>query len=224
MILKGMVNAMRKCQFEDLIDDYLLNRLSEEGQTQFEKHIFSCPRCFEKLRDREDVLSVIKDRGIELFSDESVRSDSRIITLRHRLFATLSPKQWAAAAAVAICIVALSVLPGIKTSAPQFLITDGQVRGSGTVTLISPVINIDSAPTQFKWKHAGERVGYKIYLYHHDLLWSGDATENFIELPEDIRNRMTTGETYSWQVKAFSREGTLIAVSSKVQFSISSRD
>jgi len=224
MILKGMVTAMRKCEFEDLIDDYMLNRLSKEGKAQFEKHIFSCPHCFEKLQEREAVFSVIKTRGEELFHETAVRSDSRIVSFWQRVIAALSPKQWVAATAVAIGIVALSILPGIKSSTPQFFITDGQVRGSSTVTLISPIINIDSAPTQFKWKHVGEGIEYKIYLYDHNLLWSADTTDNFIALPDDIQNRMIIGERYSWQVKAFSQKGTLIAVSSKVQFTISNRD
>jgi len=216
---------MRKCRFEELIDDYMLNRLSPEGKAQFEEHIFSCPLCFKKLEEREAVFSVVKDRGRELFKDTAVaQSDNQIASFRQRLFAALSLKQWAAAAAVAVGIVALSVLPSMKTSSPQFLITDGQVRGGGTVTLISPVIDIGSAPSQFKWKHAGEEIDYKLYLYHHDLLWSGETTEDFIELPVKIQNRMIIGESYSWQVKAFSQEGTLIAVSSKLQFTISNRD
>ena len=35
---------------------------------------------------------------------------------------------------------------------------------------------------------------------------------------------MTAGKKYSWQVKAFSPQGTLIAVSSRVQFTINPAD
>jgi len=51
-------------------------------------------------------------------------------------------------------------------------------------------------------------------------LWTTTTKDNFIVLPEKVRKRMTLGEKYSWEVKAFSPEGTLIAISGKVHFKI----
>jgi hypothetical protein len=50
--------------------------------------------------------------------------------------------------------------------------------------------------------------------------WSDTTKKNFVVLPEDIKKSLASGEKYSWQVKAFSTEGTLISVSSRVQFKI----
>jgi len=87
--------------------------------------------------------------------------------------------------------------------------------------LISPVIDIRTVPTKFEWKDSGEDVEYKIYIYDDgEKLWATTTRDNFIVLPEKIRKRMTLGEKYSWEVKAFSPEGTLIAISSKVHFKI----
>jgi len=93
------------------------------------------------------------------------------------------------------------------------------VRG-GSIRLISPVIAVDAIPSQFRWESLGEDVEYKIEIYNHELLWGATTSNNFIALPQEVRERMVTGEKYSWQVKAFSAEGSLIAVSSKVQFPV----
>ena len=41
---------------------------------------------------------------------------------------------------------------------------------------------------------------------------------------EDVKNRMQASRKYSWQVKAFSPQGTLLAVSPRVQFKITSTE
>ncbi|MEA3420175.1 MAG: hypothetical protein U9Q97_00675, partial [Acidobacteriota bacterium] len=66
----------------------------------------------------------------------------------------------------------------------------------------------------------GKDIEYKVFIYNHTLLWNTTTKNNYVSLPEDIKELMVAGEKYSWQVKAFSPEGTLIAVSSRVQFMI----
>lgn len=54
-------NVMKKCQFEDFIDDYLLNRLFDGKGKKFEEHYFNCPYCFEKMLERQELISIVKN-------------------------------------------------------------------------------------------------------------------------------------------------------------------
>ncbi len=212
---------MIKCNYEKLIDDYLLNKLSEPKREKFEEHYFNCSHCFEKMAERDEIISVIKHKGYEIFQDEYLAEETKRVPWYDSVVSFLTPKQWALAAATAalFLVVILGVIPKLKTSSPQFFINDDVVRGQ-SITLISPLIDIKTIPSQFKWKSLGKDVEYKIYIYNEQLLWSESTTENTIILPDEVKRLMISGEKYSWQVKAFSPEGVLIAVSSRVQFKI----
>lgn len=215
---------MKRCEFENLIDNYLLNRLNEGEKEKFEEHYFNCSRCFAKMAERDDLISVIKHKGSEIFQDIYTAEETRRVSLAEKVLAVFSPRQWALAAASAAAvflIIFFGVLPNMKTKSPQFFINEDLVRG-GSITLISPVIDISAVPAEFRWKSLGEDIEYKIYIYNHELLWSSSTKDNFVLLPEEVKKRMIAGEKYSWQVKAFSPEGTLIAVSSRVQFKVTS--
>ena len=54
-------NVMKKCKYEDFIDDYLLNRLVEDRDNIFEEHYFNCPYCFEKINERQEFISIAKN-------------------------------------------------------------------------------------------------------------------------------------------------------------------
>ncbi len=47
---------MKECNFENRIDDYLLNRMTEENKEMFEIHFFNCPDCFEKIEERKSLI------------------------------------------------------------------------------------------------------------------------------------------------------------------------
>jgi len=218
-------STMRNCMFEDFIDDYLFSRLDETQREAFEEHYFNCPLCFEKMAERDELITVIKAKGSEVFRDVYAPE-----TVTHSwletAYAFLTPRQWATAAvsAALILIVAFGVIPNLKTKAPEFFINEDLVRGS-SITLISPVIdNLKQVPSEFRWQSLGENIEYKLFIYDNgNLLWSTTTENNFITLSEEVKKLMATGQKYSWQVKAFSAEGALIAVSSKVQFNFASK-
>lgn len=212
---------MRKCKHEDLIDDYLLNKLSEEKKQEFEAHYFNCQVCFEKMAERDEMLTAIKYKGHTIFQDLETGTEAERVPMLEQIWAFFTPQQWALAVATTavLVVVALGVIPNLTTTSPQFFINDDLVRG-GSIKLISPVIAVDAIPSQFRWESLGEDVEYKIEIYNHELLWSATTSNPYITLPQEVKERMVTGEKYSWQVKAFSAEGTLIAISSKVQFPV----
>ena len=219
---------MKECNFEDLIDNYLLNNLSEEKKETFENHYFNCHSCFEKVEERNSLISVIKSNGNKIFQDirETEKTCTRI-SLFERLSSFLTPKQWTMAA-ISTCVllfVAIGIAPvlNLKSTAPQFVLDSQAVRG-GSLALISPIKDVQTFPSEFSWDNLGEGVDYKIYIYKDtdNLLWSATISAASISLQEDIKVLLKAGEIYSWEVKAFSQEGSLIAASNKVQFQFDS--
>lgn len=211
---------MRRCKFEGLIDDYLFNRLNKTEKQKFEEHYFNCLSCFEKMEERDELTEVIRSQGAMIFQDE--RGEREAISLFEKVASFLTPKQWALAAvsAAMLLIVIFAIIPSFKKTPPQFFLTnEDSVRGQ-SISLISPIIDISAVPSYFEWKEIGEDVEYKIYIYNRDLLWSASTKKTKIPLPDEIKKLMVTGQKYCWQVKAFSPQGTLKAVSSKVQFKI----
>ena len=211
------------CESEHLIDNYLFDRLDDEEKNKFEEHYFNCPYCFERMAERDELISIIKQKGDMIFQDEYVVEEEKGTAWFEKIASLFTPKQWALIPVYAalLLIVIFVFIPYFKPAPPQFFISEDRVRGE-SITLISPVIDIRAVPSKFEWKDSGEDVEYKIYIYDNDeKLWSATAKENYIVLPEKIRKLMTLGEKYSWEVKAFSPEGTLIAISSKVHFKIS---
>ncbi|MFQ6108577.1 MAG: zf-HC2 domain-containing protein [Candidatus Aminicenantales bacterium] len=213
---------MKKCKYEDFIDDYLLNRLSLSDREKFEEHYFNCSHCFQEMRERNELIATIKHKGYSLFQDEFMAEETKGIPWFETVRSYLTPRQWALAAvsAALVLVVIFGVIPNLRTTtSPHFFINEDMVRGE-SITLISPVIDVPNVPSHFRWRSHGENVEYKIYLYNEKLLWTETTTNNFISLPEEVKKLMKPGETYSWQIKAFAQEGGLIAVSSRVRFKI----
>jgi hypothetical protein len=211
---------MKKCKFENLIDDYLLNRIDDKQKEAFEEHYFNCSHCYELLEAKNEMIAAIKAKGDEIF--QNVYAPEKIRrTWLEPVLAFLTPRQWAMAAVTAalILVVAVGIIPNLKTGTPEFFVTEDQVRSS-SINLISPVTdNLDRIPSEFRWQRLTENTEYKLFIYHQEeLLWSTATKENFVILSENIKSQMTSDKEYSWQVKAFSPEGTLIAVSSRAQF------
>lgn len=215
---------MSNCKFEEFIDGYLLNKLSERDKELFEEHYFNCSSCFEKLKERDVIIRTIKNHPELLEQKEEVRV-SALASLWREVASFFTVRQLALAGVMALlaALVILAVIPRNQLPSPSFMLTDEEtVRGS-SITLISPVIDMNQPPAYFEWKKLGENVEYQITISNSEVLWKATTRENRIILPEEVKARMKAGERYSWQVKAFGPDGTLIAVSSRVQFKLSEK-
>jgi len=212
------LKTMKNCKFDVLIDNYLLNRLDGDKKKEFEEHYFSCPNCFEKMVERDELISVIKYKGDMIFKDQHVAEENKGVTWTENIVSLLTPKQWATTAVSAFLLLIIFglifyVIPNRGTTPPTFSILDDSTE-RGTQ------IKIKVIPAKIEWSELGEDVEYKIYIYDKsDKLWSTTTKENFIVLPEEVKKRMTLGEIYYCEVKAFSPQGTLKA-SGKTQFQI----
>jgi anti-sigma factor RsiW len=56
--------AMKKCKYEHLIDEYLLDKLKPEDQAEFEEHYFICPHCFAKLDQQSEIVQILRKEGV----------------------------------------------------------------------------------------------------------------------------------------------------------------
>jgi hypothetical protein len=214
--------SMKKCKFEDQIDNYLLNRLEGGDRDKFEEHYFNCTNCFQKIEERNDLIAAIKSRGASIFKEEPVPERKTFVPTFEKIYSFFTPRQWATAAisAALLLVAVFGILPQFRKSTPQFFLSENEVVRGESLSLISPIIDVKVVPSFFEWKQLGQDVEYKIYIYNDKLLWTASTKENRVDVPEDIKQLMVAGEKYSWQVRAFSSKGTLIAVSSKVQFQI----
>jgi Putative zinc-finger len=212
---------MKECLFADQIDDYLLNRLEGEAKERFEEHYFNCPSCFRQMEERDVLVSTIKSRGAWVFKESSSREREWVPAWK-RALSSFSPRQWATVgvAAAALLFIVFGVLPQFRDSSPQFVLTESEVARGQALSLMSPIIDVRSVPAFFEWKPLSQDAEYKISLYNGGLLWSAVTRDSRIAIPEETRQRMLPGQRFAWQVKAFSANGTLIAVSSRVQFQI----
>ncbi|MGB8951062.1 MAG: zf-HC2 domain-containing protein [Candidatus Aminicenantales bacterium] len=213
---------MRKCKYEILVDSYLRNTLPETEKEKFEEHYFNCPLCFEKMTEKAVLMDIIKERGAYIFKENPAAQEDKSLPWTEKILSFLTPRQWASVAISVsfLLVVVLGIVPRFKNTQPKFSLSgEDTVRGE-TLALISPVIDISGVPSYFEWEKIGENNEYKISLSNHSLLWTTTTKENRIFLPEDIQKRMKSGEKYFWQVKAYSPQGTLIAVSSSVHFQI----
>lgn len=220
---------MKKCSFKDQIDDYLFNRLDGEAKEKFEEHYFNCSSCFEEMAERNELIAVVKSEGQTIFKDEYIAQAAKGETWFEKISSFLTPRQWAlsAVSAAMILVVVFGVLPYLKTT-PEFTLNEDTFRlrtENKKITLIPPVIDMKAFPSKFEWIKLDDKedIEYKVYIYDNGtVLWSGTTKENFIVLPEKTKLQLisTASEKYSWQVKAFSPEGTIISISSRVRFNI----
>ncbi|MCX7973997.1 MAG: zf-HC2 domain-containing protein [Candidatus Aminicenantes bacterium] len=214
---------MSKCRFEELIDGYLLNKLDTEEAERFEEHFFNCSRCFNQLQQREEVIKAIKEHGPALIR-EVKPAQSRLQRWADEVVMIFANRQWLVAPTIAAFLIVIFLIfsPFSKEEPPSFVLNGENVLRGQAINLISPIIDVNQPPLYFEWKKQGEDLEYKISLYdsRNELLWSSTTKETVIILPEDIRKKMKPGEKYSWQVKAISSNGILVAVSSRVQFMI----
>jgi len=213
---------MKKCQYADKIDDYLLNKLGPDAKEQFEEHYFNCPSCFREMEERDALISTIKSRGAWIFKEEAASRKTDWVPSWKRALSSFTPRQWATVgvAAAALLLVVFGILPQFRHTSPRFVLSENEIVRGESLTLMSPIIDVKSVPTFFEWKSLGQDVEYRISLYNEGLLWSAVTRDNRIAIPEETRQRMLPGQRFAWQVRAFSPSGALIAVSSKVQFQI----
>jgi hypothetical protein len=209
---------MRKCRFQEKIDPYLLGRLPQDEAQEFEEHYFNCESCFNEMAFRDEVLSVVRQGGITpVHEPERERAG-----LFDRVIGAFTPVRWATVGvtAAAVLLAVWILLPRPGTQQPQFTLSSDQIIRGVTISLISPTVDVARAPEYLEWKPIAGNLEYSVSLSNGEPLWTATTKQTRVAIPPDVRARMKPGRTYSWQVKAFNADGTLVSLSSPVSFHI----
>lgn len=212
---------MSRCPSEDHFDDYLLERLGESEKAAFEAHYFECPACFERLKERDEIRHVVKSGGVFRPGEEPAFDRTEKAGMIRRPIPLSLPKPWAWAGAATLALAGiLFFLPRIRGPVNEFVLTDTETLRGAAVSLVFPMGDIAGVPAAFEWRALGSEVEYQITLSGESPLWQETTRGARLDLPETIKARLAADTLYTWQVKAFSREGTLVAVSPKAAFTI----
>lgn len=212
---------MSGCLSEERLDDYLLDRMEETEKGAFEAHYFECPECFERLKERDEIRHIIKSGAVFRPGEEPVFEKEEKKGFFRRPMSLSVPRPWAWAGAVALVLVGVLIFrPRPRGPLTEFVLEDGETLRGAAVNLLSPMGDVTGVPAAFEWRALGGEVEYQVSLAGAEPLWKEMTRETRLALPDDIKSRLSAGVVYSWQIKAFSREGTLVAASPKATFTI----
>ncbi|MHB8054587.1 MAG: anti-sigma factor family protein [Candidatus Aminicenantales bacterium] len=198
-------------EYEALIDAYLLGRLNAEETERFEKHYFGCPECFRLTAERAALIDGVKAAGP---AADAGKAPERTGLRRF-------PFRWAAVGAAALLAVAAVVLLIPRPSrTPEFPDSGIRVVRGEALLPVEPAGALPKAPERFAWHPLDGAAEYMVIVEGIDPAWTAQTRDTAIKTPTEIVGRMVPGKLYAWRVKAFSAEGTLLATSDEIPFSI----
>ncbi len=223
-ISRTYVDSLRKkapdggasCPSADRLARCVLGKARRKERAEIVGHAANCAACAEALKGllalsagTEEAAAKLAARPSRLGAGKSERARS----VRFRPF--LKP---------AVVTAAVLVVAALAVWIPRFT-NRSAVRG-GTAKRIVLVSPLKKAPAgnvlEFKWRGADEADGYTVELFDKSFrsLWrSGRVTGDEIRLPDDVRGRLTPGETYYWTVRTAVAGGAEIK-SSLAEFSL----
>jgi hypothetical protein len=204
---------MRSCIQKSRIDDYLLNRMDESEQAEFEAHYFECGACFRAVEKRDLVLRAVKTAGSPAFA---VPAD-RLIPRRGWAL-----RPWMAAAGLAGILIVSGLLlgPGLLRKSAVWIPPEGDAVRGGTIAVVAPLGGAAQAPTALEWRPLAEGVEYAVTLTGPGVEWSDRTRESRIALPASVRDALRPDTDYRWQVKAFAPQGFFMGTSGPQSFRI----
>ncbi|MFC2163604.1 zf-HC2 domain-containing protein [Acidobacteriota bacterium] len=195
-----------------LIGGFELGLLSDEEKRLFENHLLNCEYCFQDLYRTAPLIAMMREgemapsREFDLTGEKKTEAIPQKPPGKNGIFRTLRRfRIYAAAGAVAV-LAAVFILvwlqgPGQKAE---------QLRGHDDISILvqSPVGEVAS-PSELRWKPVGGVRKYDVKLYSDmvDLLWEGSSQETKVVLPDSIREILTPGQSYLWQVEALTAKG-----------------
>jgi len=216
---------MRKCKFEEKIDDYLLDRLSKREKDEFEKHYFNCPICSEELIFREKIFETIREKGSEIFADVILDTHKPAkISSFNKIAYFFRSKKWALAS-IGILLIILSgsfFYLYQNLTQPGFFPPTGEIIRGEAITLLYPHGELKKYPKYFYWKELGGNPKYLLCIFDdkNNLIWKVKTKNNRIKLPDKIKKLIKKENFYFWEVKALSPQGAIIGKSRRGIFRI----
>lgn len=99
-----------KCELTDrmqMIDEYVMGKLSEKDTEAFEVHVFGCPDCLEEVRIREQMIELVKEERESLIADYATKKPSRPFVIKDFL---RGQRAWIYVGAAAALLLAIFLL------------------------------------------------------------------------------------------------------------------
>jgi|WetSurMetagenome_2_1015567.scaffolds.fasta_scaffold52465_3 hypothetical protein len=207
---------MSICPNDREFDRYILGRLSEEEAREFEIHYFNCLECYEKLRDREEYVGAIVRKREELLAPPEAGSGAKPARSR-AWFGLPAWAAWAAAAGLVLVAAGGIILrPWGRGGGSD----ESAVRGRSLAT-VAPAGDVAAPPAEFAWNPGPDGLEYRLELTGPGVNWTGSAgSGTSISLPVDVGAKLARGAVYTWRVKGYAPEGTLLYRSDKTTFRI----
>ncbi len=216
---------MKRCEFENKIDGYLLDKLSEKEKDEFEKHYFNCPICSKELIFREKIFEAIKEKGSEIFADVILETYKPIkISPFNKILYFFKVKKLA----LAFTIISLIILASgsfflyHKLTHPGFFPPSEEIIRGEVITLLYPHGELRKYPKYFYWKRIEGNPEYLLCIFDNknNLVWKVKTKNNRVKLPNKIKNTIKKENFYFWEVNAFSSQGSIIGKSRRGIFRI----
>jgi hypothetical protein len=198
---------------------------------KFNHHVARCPHCqteLAMLMSFESLPSSAKDEKSVEWIVGRLRSAQ---TLRSSCFgfpalrALLTAPNLAGAAALTLAIgLGLSLYVSDRQARPVLRVTPSETKNmrSGDVRLVGPTGDLDVAPVEFRWYAVPLARCYSVQLFEVDgtLLWSGQSTDNALNVSPELKSMMRPGKQLRWKVTALDALGRPISESSQLGFRI----
>lgn len=91
---------------------------------------------------------------------------------------------------------------------------------SPQLSLLEPDGDLDRVPERFRWKALEGAIRYQVNVYEvdHSLLWKGSTSQDFLAVPESLRQLIVPGKRLLWQVNALDVRGQQMASSGLTAF------
>lgn len=203
-----------KISRQQIIDDYIHGRLTDEEREAFDAHCFECDRCFNELQFYEEVIGRIREDAPVLFSDyldqRGKSGPSGILKILERLADVLMihKARWMAAVGTlslaVLCLLVFQHKQPVSHPVDHFkplpyleeIITD--VYRSDSIRLISPAIGaVCDHEITFQWEGtAGETVSL--------IILNNLGEEQYRETTSDqqwVCNKNLSPGLYYWKLE-----------------------
>jgi len=205
--------------FEDHLEAELLVSYAGEQEAldptqreNVERHLTLCDTC---RREREVLLRVNKSLPMaelpiapDALAGNARESEDEVETVapslwgaRVRLFFEVRWHTWALAAVVLVAISSLLTVFYFQQQPPGDIHRGG--RQAQVVEARYPLGLVTEPPDTIAWEPVPEAKTYRVGLYNSAMekAWqSPRVVTNQVELPPDVRSRLSSGQRYFWQV------------------------
>jgi len=175
---------------------YVLGRLSESDEIDFENHLAGCHACAARVGDLDEALGRLA---------RSAAGPTRAFT----------PMRAGAAIAAAAAGVLVAVTWARYRDAATYPAPGEETLRSvtvGRVELIAPRGDLDAMPEELRWREAEGRPPCHAAIVQPDLtpIWEGPASaESFITIPSEVRQALNPDTVYLWKVTCATGPGPI---------------